>query len=144
MPGDFRSQRGDGNAADADLPHGLTRSVPELPACTNASVQLLRYDGRHLDFDVTCAADGWLLVTDRWAPGWRAWVNQRPAKVWMGNLVFRAVPVARGENQVRFLYCPFGYPWLLVGSWGTLALVSVGSLWAGVRRRQPEQDKENG
>ena len=121
--------------AHVEPPPNLVSSLEQLPRALQMSVQLCRYDGRHLDFDVTCPGDGWLLVTDRWAPGWRAWVNDRETPVWIGNLAFRALPVERGENRIRFLYCPFAYPWLVLGSWGTLVLVAAASVGAGVRQR---------
>ena len=109
-------------------------SLESLPPASRCPVQLRRYDGRCLEFNVTCPEDGWLLVTDRWAPSWQAWVNDLPRRVWIGNLVFRAVPVERGENRVRFQYRPLGYPWLVVGSWLMLALVSVSSVIASGKR----------
>jgi hypothetical protein len=118
--------------ADLDSFGRPTGTLERLPPAVPAPVRLMRYDGRHLDFDVTCPAQGWLLVSDRWAPGWQAWVNDRPTRVWLGNLVFRALPVQGGENRVRFLYAPFGYPWLLACSWGVLGLVCVASIWVGM------------
>ncbi len=100
-------------------------------------VRLRRYDDRCLELDVRAPEDGWLLVTDRWAPGWRAWVNDRPTPVWIGNLAFRAVAVQRGENHVRFHYEPQGYPWLLLGSWLVLGLVGAGSALTPLGRKRP-------
>jgi hypothetical protein len=42
---------------------------------------------------------GWLLVTDRWGPGWRAEVNGRPAPVFGGNFIFRAIEARRTERH---------------------------------------------
>jgi hypothetical protein len=121
--------------AGCESPPNLASSLERLPRAMQTPVRLCRYDGRHLDFDTTCPGDGWLLVTDRWASGWRAWVNDRETPIWIGNLAFRAVPVARGENRIRFLYCPFAYPWLVMGSWGTLALVGAASVGVGMGRK---------
>ena len=60
----------------------------QLNPAAPIAVRWVRYDNRELAFDVTCPRDGWLLVTDRWAPSWRVLVNDRPSKVWIGNLVF--------------------------------------------------------
>ena len=30
---------------------------------------------------------------------------------------FSALAVEKGLNRLRFSYCPFGYPWLLIASW---------------------------
>jgi hypothetical protein len=122
---------------DIELAADQSTSLERLPAAVQRPVQLGRYDGRCLEFDVVCPEDGWLLVTDRWAPSWQAWVNDRPRRVWIGNLVFRAVPVERGENRVCFQYRPWGYPWLAAGSWLTLALVCVGSMWVVGSRKRP-------
>ncbi len=111
-------------------------SLESLPAAVRRPIQLRRYDDRHLEFDVVCPEDGWLLVTDRWAPSWRAWVNDVAQRVWIGNVAFRAVRVRQGENRVRFWYSPCGYPWLLAGSWLTLGLAAAGSAAVAIRRKR--------
>jgi len=60
-------------------------------------------------------------VTDRWARSWRADVNGKQATVYGGTFIFRAVQITRGQNTIRFIYHPFGFPWLVIISWGTLA-----------------------
>jgi hypothetical protein len=100
-----------------------------IPAAAIA-VRLVCYDNRELTFDVTCPSDGWLLVTDRWAPSWHVRVNDRPCKVWIGNLVFRAVQVSRGENRVCFSYQSRNFRWLVSGSWLLLSLAGIGTLAA--------------
>lgn len=44
-----------------------------------------------------------------------------------------------GSNQVVFRYRPFGYPVLLLLSWGTLLGVSVGSVVARRSWRSPSR-----
>ena len=104
----------------------VTTSILNLSPAERARTNLLRYTPNHLDFSVTCPDAGWLLVTDRWARGWSARVNGKPAEVYGGNFIFRAVRVEAGENRVEFSYRPFGFPALVVLSWGTLAAVFVG------------------
>ena len=108
---------------------------PQLNPAAPIAVRWVRYDNRELAFDVTCPRDGWLLVTDRWAPSWRVLVNDRPGKVWIGNLVFRAVEVSQGENRIRFRYQPRNFPWLVSGSWLLLSLTGIGALVFANRRR---------
>jgi len=92
------------------------------------AVRWVRYDNRELSFDVNCPHDGWLLVTDRWAPGWRVLVNDLPCKAWIGNLVFRAVEVSQGENRICFRYQPRSFPWLVSASWLLLSLAGISTL----------------
>ena len=107
-----------------------------------ATVQ--NYTSDRLDLRVTVPADGWLLVTDRWAQGWTALVNGQPATIEGGNFLFRAVRVQTGENVVEFAYHPFGMPWLLILSWTTLAAVIAWTMAVAIRARraQGEPDAE--
>jgi hypothetical protein len=106
------------------MPGSATRAaIDRLPAMQSLSAVVQRYDPDALNLVVNAPAAGWLLVTDRWAAGWQAAVNGAAAKDWIGNLLFRAIPVERGASRVDFRYRPFGYPWLIFLSWGTLAMV---------------------
>jgi hypothetical protein len=100
-------------------------AISRLPQLQHIAVRLLRYTPNHLDLQVSCPKDGWLLVTDRWAAGWRAEVNGSPTEVFGGNLIFRAVRVRAGENTVQFFYTQRLYLALLIFSWGSLVVVFV-------------------
>jgi hypothetical protein len=101
-------------------------AVSRLPGARRVAAQVNRYTPNHLELEVYCSQEGWLLVTDRWARGWRAIVNGQPAPVFGGNFIFRAVRVKAGPNSVQFHYRPAGWPILLILSWGTLAFVFAG------------------
>jgi hypothetical protein len=90
-----------------------------------AQVSNLSYWPNSLSLRYTAHKAGWLIVTDRWAPGWRVTVNSKPQEVMGADFVFRAVKVEPGENVIEFRYRPFGWPYLLIVSWGTLLLVAV-------------------
>ncbi|HSF31890.1 MAG TPA: hypothetical protein VLK82_15610, partial [Candidatus Tectomicrobia bacterium] len=100
-----------------------TDATMRLPAAQPAEARAIHYWSNELAVDVVCPDDGWLLVTDRWSPGWKATVNGQPAEVFGGNFVYRAVRVRAGSNDVRFSYEPIGWPLLLFVSWGTIALI---------------------
>jgi hypothetical protein len=102
------------------------RSVqPMVPATAN----LVAYLPNALTFRYHADRDGWLLVTDRWAPAWTAKVNGRAQPVLVGNFIFRAVPVISGDNLIDFRYQPQGYWPSVALSWLVLALVLVGQAW---------------
>ncbi len=103
--------------------------IENLPAAEKIPVKLLKYSPVELSFEVQCATDGWLLVTDRWARGWRAEINGEPAEVYGGNFIFRAVQVSAGQNSIRFIYQPFGFPWLVMLSWVTMAAIAFSSTY---------------
>ena len=98
-------------------------SISRLAPAQNIPAQVLKYTPNDLKLKVSCPADGWLLVTDRWAAGWRAKVNGIPVEVFGGNFIFRAVRVRAGENTVQFYYPQHLYFALVLLSWSTLVAV---------------------
>jgi hypothetical protein len=96
-----------------------------LPAAQRLPWKALRYTPTMLAFEVDCPRDGWLVVTDRWCKGWKAIVNGREQPIHMGMFVFRAVPVQAGRNVVEFTYNPIAFPWLVIISWLTVAVVAM-------------------
>jgi hypothetical protein len=113
-------------------PKELARVTGELSHAASMeplSVTVVEYSPDRLVLDAVAPSDGWALVTDRWAQGWRATVNGDPAELPIGNFIFRAVRVQQGANRIEFDYRPVGYPWLVLLSWttlGSVVLVSVG------------------
>jgi hypothetical protein len=118
-------------ATETKTPAPVLQALATAPAAQRIPYRLVRYEPRLLSFDVDVPRDGWLFVTDRWAPGWKAWINNRPAPVFGGNFIFRAIPVAAGSIQVVMRYQPRTVPWLILLSWGTLAAVLIASLLNG-------------
>jgi len=106
---------------------GINR-IEQLPAAERIHANVVRYLPGELVLDVYPPADGWLLITDRWARSWQAELNGHPVPLYVGNFLFRAIRVTVGENRVRFTYRPLGFPWLVIVSWGTLAGVLLFSL----------------
>jgi hypothetical protein len=112
--------------------------LAEAPAARRIDVHLGHYTPNTLDFEVDCPADGWLVVTDRWARGWQATVDGQPTPVYGGMYLFRAVQVHAGQNEVQFTYCPWGHPWLAGISYVTLGGVFVASVAGRVLHRRKE------
>jgi hypothetical protein len=52
------------------------------------------------------ASAGIVVLADAWDPGWRAWVDGRPAPVLQANVAFRAVAVPAGARVVEMRYRP--------------------------------------
>jgi hypothetical protein len=112
--------------------------VARLPAAERIRADVVRYRPEELVIDVHATSDGWLLVTDRWARSWHAEVNGQPTMLYGGNFIFRAVRVLRGPNRVKFVYRPFGVPWLVTLSWGTMVLIALGAVRARAGSPMPK------
>jgi hypothetical protein len=69
-------------------------------------VRITSYQAEHIVIEVSSRYEGILLLTDAWFPGWVATIDEIPAQVLRGNLLFRAVSVPSGKHQVIFRYRP--------------------------------------
>jgi hypothetical protein len=102
--------------------------IQDAQSVSHANVELLTYSPNILSFRYNAPEDGWLLVTDRWAPDWHASVNGRPVPIAGANFLFRGIPVSYGKNDVLFTYEPRGYLSMVILSWGILVVVAIGSI----------------
>lgn len=105
-----------------------------------ATIELVNYSPNSLAFRYNAAEDGWLLVSDRWAPDWIVTVNGHPAPIAGANFLFRGIPVSQGENTVLFSYQPRGYLSMVILSWIVIGLVVA---WEVARRRLPRARSTN-
>jgi uncharacterized membrane protein YfhO len=112
-----------------------------LPAAQRLPIALTTYRPDELTFEVTAPASGWLMITDRWAKGWRATVNGNRVQVLPAGFIFRAIPIRPGTSTVRFTYHPFGFPWLVALSWTVLALTAIWGITTilGVKRSRNDR-----
>ena len=116
-------------------------SISRLSPAQNIPAQVLEYTPNDLKLNVSCPADGWLLVTDRWATGWRAKVNGSPVEVFGGNFIFRAVRVHSGENTVQFYYPQHLYLAMILVSWTTLLAVFAIPRLNAIKAGHPRQPR---
>jgi hypothetical protein len=76
-------------------------------------------------------AQGFLVLTDTWYPGWNAWVDDVPTPILLADYAFRAVPLVQGVHSVTFRYQPLSHS--LGGKFSLLSLILVlawgGALW---------------
>jgi hypothetical protein len=100
-------------------------SIDELPAMERIPVTLLAASPETLELRVRTGTAGWLVVTDRYSPGWRATVDGRPVPIHKAAFLFRAVAVEPGTHDVRFEFRPFGYRTLVAVSWSLLLAACV-------------------
>jgi hypothetical protein len=115
-PEQMRSLPSRSAAQTKNSDHEIGLPSPSSPA----SISDLSYKPNGLSFRYFASASGWLLVTDRWAPGWDAIVNGKSQSLMGGDFIFRAVRVEAGENSIRFSYRPRGFVPLLLISWSIL------------------------
>jgi hypothetical protein len=110
------------------------------------SYELIRYDPDRLPIrlksmapyvaEVHSPSAGWLETFRCYTPGWKATVDGKPVEVqrsWNGLV---AIPVAKGESEVRLNYRPSFA--LLASYWGTWATwITLGAVAVRYKRSRP-------
>jgi hypothetical protein len=94
---------------------------------------------------VNVGADALFVLRDAWYPGWKVWVNDRPAELLRADLVFKAVKVPAGNNRVRFEYVPTQLKsgWTISGiSAGLVLLILLIGMISRTRSRVKESTVE--
>jgi len=75
---------------------------------------------------------GWLVLSEVWAPSWRASVDGVQTEVYRTDVAFCGLPLSEGSHTVTLTYAPIGWVW---GRWVSLsvmvitAMVTVAVLW---------------
>jgi hypothetical protein len=97
-------------------------------------VHILEMHPNRMVLQVRTGSKGVLVLSEVYYPGWKAWVNGKPAPVLCANYLFRAVPLPAGESLVVLRFSPITW-WIGVALCGlTAAGLGIG-LWAGKRRK---------
>ena len=95
-------------------------SAAASPSASKNPVRIAEYSSGKVRMTVQAAQDAWLFFSDTYYPGWRAWVDGKPAKIYRADYAFRALPLAAGSHEVIWKYDPVFFKWGLL-----ISLVSV-------------------
>ena len=107
----------------------------DLAVDAEAQVEIVRYESNSLEIRVVSPADGYLVLSDPYYPGWWAAVDGQPATIQRADYAFRAVAVPAGVHRVTMDFRPASW-FVGLGLSGVtvLALFTVGGV-ALARRR---------
>ncbi len=86
-----------------------TTAIVEQPVAASAgtnSVTIDRYRMNDVTLRYQSSSNGLLVLTDNWAPGWRAEVDGVRVPVIRTDFTFRGVPVPAGNHTVYMYYWP--------------------------------------
>lgn len=78
----------------------------ETGAPARGRVDVSRYEPNRVQMRVLSEKPQWLFLSDMHYPGWKAWVDGRPLRIFRANYAFRAVRVGQGVFNVEWKYDP--------------------------------------
>ncbi|MBS1992709.1 MAG: hypothetical protein JSS83_19460 [Cyanobacteria bacterium SZAS LIN-3] len=74
-----------------------------------AKVSMLRDDNENVSLSVSTPVEGFVILNDRFYPGWHAVVDTQPATMYRANGFMRAVYLSKGQHLVEFNYEPASF-----------------------------------
>jgi hypothetical protein len=85
----------------------LEDSPPEMsqPDDTTADrASVMEYGADRIELETTTEAPGLLVLSEIYYPAWRAYIDGRPAPVYVTDHLLRSVPIPEGEHTVELRY----------------------------------------
>src|SRR5262249_38011060 len=90
------------------------------------SVSTISYSNRELALDINASGDVFLVTSEAYFPGWRAWIDGRPADLVLTNAAFRGVPIPAGRHHIRMRFSPRVLSYGAALSAATIAALVIG------------------
>jgi hypothetical protein len=102
----------------------VAEDAPSLqtPSEPDDAVRIVALDAQQMTLDVRSAADGFVVTSDAWDPGWLATIDGKSTRVYRADYALRGVFVPAGRHAIVFSYRPRA---LAFGAGITLALAVV-------------------
>lgn len=79
---------------------------PPPPGAPPEDAEIVAEGPNELRLRATLASPGYLVVSDAYYPGWRAYADGRETRILRANYAFRAIHLEEGIHEVRFVYAP--------------------------------------
>jgi hypothetical protein len=92
--------------------------------------QITGYGPNEIDLNATAKQDGYLLLSEVYDSGWRAFVDDREVPVLRADYLFRAVLLTPGTHRVRFVYDPLSFRVGVLISGITILVLIAGFVYA--------------
>jgi hypothetical protein len=84
------------------------------------------YGLNHLSLETETPEPGWLVLSEIFYPGWKAYIDADEVPVRRANVVLRAVPLPAGPHVVRLVYDPWTFrAGVWISSSGILVSIAV-------------------
>jgi len=82
-------------------------NLPVSNETVYSHVSIEEYRPHSVVVNVDMKANGYLVLTDCYFPGWRVYVDGERSKIYKADYIFRAVALQKGEHKLHFVYKPF-------------------------------------
>lgn len=84
----------------------------ELNSANNSSVakvNIIDYRNLQIKLKVETETPSWLVLSEVYYPGWKAYLNGKPTKIYRANYILRAIYLPVGRHTIEFRYIPLSF-----------------------------------
>lgn len=93
------------------------------------------YEPQRVEIHVNTDRERFLVLSDTYYPGWKAFVDDTHSKIYRANYAFRAILVPKGIHVVRFVYEPEVFTIGLIISFVSTTIAFIIACFAFVKRK---------
>lgn len=101
---------------------------------SESKVEVSYYMNRTIQLQASMATDGFVVLSEKYYPGWKAYVDGKPTPIYKANYTLHAIVVPQGEHTVTFAFQPTQF--ILGFSITTLTCLLLLCVWI-VQKRLP-------
>jgi hypothetical protein len=120
----------------------LEEALPEGVAVERTLVEeepprILEYAPEEVIIEAVPQAGAFLVLTDSFYPGWKAYDNGTETRIYAADYLFRAVYLPPGKHVVRFTYRPASFTWgavISLAGWTLVAALAAARIARGFRK----------
>lgn len=90
-------------------PSKLALSQSSEQVSNQYSIEYTTINSQTIDFKVNSQQPAWLVLSQSYYPGWKAYINGRETDIFAANYVLQAIKIPIGSHQISFKYQPFSF-----------------------------------
>ncbi|MDI6736851.1 MAG: YfhO family protein, partial [bacterium] len=90
--------------------------------------RIISYQPNKVIITASSPTDCLLFLSDTYYPGWLAFIDGKPTKIYRANYTFRAINFPKGTHTVEFSYLPLSFLAGVIGS-GITMFILIGLVW---------------
>jgi hypothetical protein len=97
-----------------------------------SGAQIERYSSNEIIVRTQSSRDGFLVLTDSYYPGWKAFIDGQEQPILRADRLFRALPLKAGVHTVQFAYKPASFNIGLISFF--ISFITLG-VWVVLKRQ---------
>lgn len=99
--------------------------------------EIIAYEPEKVVVKTDSSKNSLLFLSDNYYPGWEAFVDGRPSKIYRADYSFRAVSVPAGAHIITYIYNPSSFKTGVIITGLTLLMISLSVIFFHLKKNTP-------